>query len=441
MIHKKKLIFGMISQCCNILSPFCVIFICSKYLSADLSSIWILFLSTTALLFLFDFGLSPNIIRNVSYLVAGAKNLSSQGIKNISLGNNINHSLLNRMVYDFKNIYFLLSVLGLFIIGLGGYFYFKLITPASLHLEVFGGWIVFVSALILNIKYFYFIPLLIGLGKIASTYTINIVSKSTWVILTLITINFTTSLTALSICYLISTVLGRVMMHYYLNYNDNVWLTGKYIDKDKNSTLPYVFTNTWKLGVVSICSFIINRITIYLSGIIDNLDTAARYALSIQMLFAIMGIVNILLAQSMPMLSQVRIRNDMVLLKKVVYKVYAFICIAFIVISSVFILTQDWLLSLFKINIAFLPENLLWLLSIIFLLELSHSTCATIITTKNEIPFMKSAVFSALGVILLAFVFTFYFNWGILGLILAQGIVQLSYNNWKWPKELYTELK
>ncbi|EIS42158.1 putative O-unit flippase domain protein [Yersinia pestis PY-59] len=32
-----------------------------------------------------------------------------------------------------------------------------------------------------------------------------------------------------------------------------------------------------------------------------------------------------------------------------------------------------------------------------------------------------------------------HFKYGVVGLILAQGIVQLMYNNWKWPLMVYSE--
>lgn len=441
MIHKKKLALGIISQAISIFAPFLVIFISSKYLTAEVSSIWILFLSTTSLLILFDFGLSPTIIRYISYVAAGAQILTKQGIAGVTLSETINHALLNRLIKDFDTLYSILAFFAIILLGGGGYFYFQLIVPVGLKEQVLYAWIVFSVGLILNIKYLYFIPLLTGLDKISATYVANVISKLIWVLMTVILIYKNYSIIGLSFCYVISVLVGRVVMHVYLNYSQNAWLRGKSEKCQNCSTLPYIYTNTWKLGVVGLGGFLINRGTTYLAGIVDSLDTAARYALSIQMFFSIMAIVNVLISQLMPMLSRARVQNDKILLRQASVRIYIFTVSCFTIAGLLFIFMNEWLLSLFKVNVHFLSEPMLLFLGAVFLLEISHSTCATIITTKNEVPFVSTAIISGIAVILLSSYFSIIFSMGIAGLILGQGIVQLSYNNWKWPLALYKDLK
>lgn len=68
---------------------------------------------------------------------------------------------------------------------------------------------------------------------------------------------------------------------------------------------------------------------------------------------------------------------------------------------------------------------------IVVYLETNHSNCATLITTKNEVPFVISSLLSGTGVLFFGLISVKYLELGILGLLLAQGIVQLLYNNWK----------
>ncbi|EIS69676.1 putative membrane protein, partial [Yersinia pestis PY-66] len=61
---------------------------------------------------------------------------------------------------------------------------------------------------------------------------------------------------------------------------------------------------------------------------------------------------------------------------------------------------------------------------------MNHSICATIITSKNNVPFVFVSLFSGGLIILLSIMLSVHFKYGVVGLILAQGIVQLMYNNW-----------
>ena len=78
--------------------------------------------------------------------------------------------------------------------------------------------------------------------------------------------------------------------------------------------------------------------------------------------------------------------------------------------------------------------------SIVVLLEQNHSSFATIIVTNNVVPFVKAAIISGIAIVLSSFVSLQFFKLGIIGLVLSQGICQLVYNNWKWPKYVLDEL-
>ena len=98
-------------------------------------------------------------------------------------------------------------------------------------------------------------------------------------------------------------------------------------------------------------------------------------------------------------------------------------------------------LSFIGSNTMLLPKTYVSLILLIIYLETNHSNCATLITTKNEVPFVKSALFSGAGVLILGLFSVKWLSLGILGLILAQGLVQLLYNNWKWPKVVFNDMK
>ena len=64
-----------------------------------------------------------------------------------------------------------------------------------------------------------------------------------------------------------------------------------------------------------------------------------------------------------------------------------------------------------------------------------------VLSTKNEIPFFKASLFAGGLMLILLFIFLRYTTLGIWSLILAPGIAQNIYQNWKWPYEVFSEFK
>ena len=85
-----------------------------------------------------------------------------------------------------------------------------------------------------------------------------------------------------------------------------------------------------------------------------------------------------------------------------------------------------------------LSSYMLVFMSIYLFLENNHSMFSGFIAAENKIPFMKSAIFSGLGVIFLTLILIHSTDIGIWALLIAPAFIQLIYNNWKWP---YTVIK
>ena len=66
---------------------------------------------------------------------------------------------------------------------------------------------------------------------------------------------------------------------------------------------------------------------------------------------------------------------------------------------------------------------------------------ATLITTRNEVPYLKAALISGFFIALFSLTSLYYTDWGICGVVALTGLVQISYNNWKWPLMVSQELE
>ena len=73
-------------------------------------------------------------------------------------------------------------------------------------------------------------------------------------------------------------------------------------------------------------------------------------------------------------------------------------------------------------------------MALIYLLELNHGPlCAAFLMTENQVPFLPAALGSGLAIVAIGLVLAAHTSLGVWSVIIAQGVVQLTYNNWKWP--------
>lgn len=431
-----KLTWGVLNQCSNIIIPFLIILFSFKFLKPEFASIWVIFLSMTSIIFLFDFGLSPSIIRNVSYVMSGAQNLVKTGLDGMKFDNEISYSLLSRLLLDVKKIYLFLSFLALLIISLGGGVYFYLISPDEMIAVVLYSWFFFSSGLIISVFYLYYTPVLMGLGEIKLAYKANVIGRVTWLILSIAVFIIHPSIFLLSFSFLVSTLINRWICLFFYKKNKHVRMA----NKSKSvflSTIPYIGHNAAKIGVVSLGAFLINRSTTLIAGIVCPIIIAGQFILTIQIFSAMLSISSILLVIKIPELSQAVAKSSVKEVKRIVYQILQFSLVIYIMGVVFFIFCVLYIFPFFNVEIKFLSIEYVLLLSFIYLLEMNHSVCANIITTKNKIPFVWASLISGISIVALSIILTFNFNYGIIGLILAQGCIQLLYNNWKWPLEVY----
>lgn len=439
MINKhSQFILGLFNQLCNIFIPFIITFIGLKYLPVNISGIWIIFLSMVALINLFDFGLSPTIIRNVSYVIAGAQKLVRQGIDGVQFDNNISYELLSRLISDIKKIYRIISLVAFLIICLGGAAYFFYISPENIVSEIIIAWLVFSTGLVINLYYLYYTPILTGLGVIQYSYLSNIIGRLLWLLLCLALYKYNNSIIMYAVTFLVSILCNRFCSIYFYRKNRHI-IKIHSVHRSETSTIPFIATNAIKLGVVSLGSFLINRATVLIAGIALSIVAAGQFTFTLQVYGAMLAISNVLLTTKIPELSKLVIQNKQneikLLIKHVIIASLGLYVLSFIC----FVLLSGELIRLTHARIGFLDLEYLFLLGGVFLLELNHSLCATILTTKNKIPFAIPAIVSGFFIIILSLFLTKYLNLGVLGLILAQGVVQLLYNNWMWPYCVYKE--
>lgn len=439
MIKKYGQLFvGLLNQFFNILSPFIITLIGLKYIDVQQGSIWLIFLSMMVLINLFDFGLSPTTIRNVSYVIGGAQSLIKDGVSKVEHNKNISYPLLSRLLKDVKLLYSYITAIAFLIIVIGGGGYFYYISPSEMQFEILNAWSIYSLGLLLNLYFLYYTPVLCGLGVIQHAYYANIVGRLSWLIATIVTVFYYPTLIGLSLSFVLSVLINRLVISYY--FNRNIYIKESKRNTGQNeSTIPYIAHNTIKLGTVSLGSFMISRATVLIAGIFLPLSLAGEYTFTLQVYMALLAVGNVFVTIKVPELSRLVLTNDKRNLRDLIIKIIGLSATIYIVGFGCFYLLSNIIIDVFHSKVGFLADKYLVILAIIYFLELIHSVCATIITTGNKIPFVKPALISGFLIIILSFSLLKFTDLGIIGLILAQGIIQLMYNNWKWPLSVYKD--
>jgi hypothetical protein len=104
------------------------------------------------------------------------------------------------------------------------------------------------------------------------------------------------------------------------------------------------------------------------------------------------------------------------------------------------VLCANPLLDIINSNTHLLPTRLVVLLIVINFLEQNHGIAGGFIQAGNQVPFFIPSLLSGLATIVLLWVFLDLCDMGVIALILAPGIAQLVYQNWKWPMVVIKEI-
>tara|TARA_B110000003_G_scaffold276558_1_gene323867 strand:- start:5636 stop:6967 length:1332 start_codon:yes stop_codon:yes gene_type:complete len=208
---------------------------------------------------------------------------------------------------------------------------------------------------------------------------------------------------------------------------------------DINQIYKLLLKPSIRLWIVHGGGFLINRGGILVAGLVLGVAEASSFMLTITVISVVANLASVVISTYLPLLNSIQVSDSKSLLPSIVKKIYT---IAYIVFCLGFIgiyFFGDYLLAFIGSEIKLIENNLLLVLGLVFFLEVTHSIAAIYLTTKNEIIFAKAAVLSGLTIV----IFSYFLGatYGILGLILAQGIVQLIYNNWRWPLLMLRDLR
>lgn len=440
-ITKKDIAWSYISKFFQIGSGLITLPLILHMLTPEEVGMNYLMLTVGSIVSLFDFGFSPQFGRNITYCYSGATKLCKTGVDNIETGE-VNYRLLATVIKTAKFVYHRLSVIVLIgMLTLGSYYIgyitngFKNVNNSLII------WIVYSISTYFNMYFSYYTSLLTGSGMINESCKAEMLNRIGYLCICVVLLLLGLGLFSIVIANLIAPFIQRYYC-YKVYYTERLKKKMNFeIDKNEiKQTYDVIWYNAKRLGVNFLGSYAINKFAMFLIGFYLSLNIIASYGLLIQLTTVLTAIATTLFTTYIPKFSSFRVTNDIKGLKDYFSFSMLIYWVLMILGSCIIIIWGTPILYLLKSKTNLPNAELCSMYLMIALLEGNHSLSATLITTDNKVPFVKPSLISGGAIIILSFLSLRFTNLGLKGVILVQGIVQLAYNNWKWPIWVYKNL-
>jgi O-antigen/teichoic acid export membrane protein len=346
--------------------------------------------------------------------------------------------LIDTLVIAARKIYKIITILATFLLYIGGSLYIiKVLTPQQDKAETILSWMAYAGGYLINFYYGYFNGLLQGRGDVVEANKITILTRATLVIFGATSVMLGFGILGLGIASLLSSLTSRWAAHYY--FYTKYTLSRSYTDSHINNSLQKQMISTlWhnasRLGLVNIGAFLIIRGNILIVTSYLGLVEAASYGATITILITLSSISMVICQIQIPYMSILQAKDNIKELSFIYGEILLVALGSFIGGLLILLFFGNNILFLLNSKTMILGNWPLTLLGFVFLLELNHSIAGAYLTTTNYIPFVSASLFSGVAVFILSIILIE--KYGIIGVICSQGVVQLLYNNWKWPSEV-----
>lgn len=421
-----------------ILLPFIL-----NQMSAETVGIWNIFQTITALVMLLDFGFRPSFARNISYIFSGVKQLQVNGVANIGNSeSSVDYSLLKGTLKAMQKFYRWLAIIMFCVLAIGGsvYFYYILQKYTGDKHDAMIAWVLLIAINCYNLYTLYYDALLLGKGYIKQNQKITILGQIVYLGIAIGLIYGGFGLTAIVSAQLISTIIRRILAYRVFFTKDLKAQLANANAQDSQDIFKTIAPNAVKVGLTHLGGFLVNKSALLIGSTFLSLEQIACYGITLQVMDVLARCGTVVYQTFIPKLAQFRAENDLLQLKRY-YQYATFSNLAIYIIGGIaWMLAGDWALTIIKSETTFVPTIMLGTMLIISLLEHNHAISAGFIMADNKIPFFIPSLVSGVATVILLWTFLSPLQLGLWGMILAPGIAQLAYQNWKWPSVVIKEL-
>lgn len=444
-IGRKDVVWNFAGTFMRVASGLIILPIVLRTFPKDEFGLWTIFLAVGAVASLLDFGFSNAFGRNITYIFSGVKKLQTKGYNAIDKNDKaIDFSLLKSVIHAMRKYYAILGVLFLLIFLTISPFYLPHILTrnnySGNHNTVWIAWLLYGVMVSYQLYTYYYSALLMGRGMVKQNQQAIIIGQSVRILIIYILVLFGHGIVALVIGQFLGDFITRSISYFFF-YDKNLKSElKKAVVSSTNHIMKIMMPNAIRIGITSLGGFLVVRAAVPIASLYLPLDVIGSYGLTKQIIDLIVAIGSIWFGTYYPKITSFRVNNDITQLKRMYLKGKFSLLFIFLISGIGLVLFGDFALSLIKSQTQLLPVFMTSIMLLIAFLEANHAMSGNMLLTKNEVPFAKASVLSGLATVLLLFIGLKFLTLGVWVMILAPGIAQGVYQNWKWPLEVVKDI-
>jgi O-antigen/teichoic acid export membrane protein len=443
-INKTDVIWNYVATFFKIASSAILLPLILRFLPSQEVGIWTIFSSISALVFLLDFGFHSSFVRNVTYVFSGVQSLEKEGLNTKdNFSSRINYSLLKGILEAMKWFYTRVSLVLLFLLLTLGSIYINYVIKdySGDKTQIIIAWLLFCVINTYNLYTLYYDALLEGKGLIRVSKKITIVANIVYLLVASCLVLNGFGLISIVLSQLFSIIIIRFLSYKFFFTSELTFELSKITSSSCFEILKIISPNAYKYGITSLGGFMIQKSSIFIGSLFIPLIFIGSFGITKQLLDILVAIANITLATYIPKITKLRVDNNLEKVKEIYIKGILISNVVFVFGASFLIFFGELILLFLDSKTKLVPSYVLIGMAISSLIGLNAGISGTVISTRNEIPFMKPSIYSGIATVVLLLILLKFTNLGLLGLAIAPGVVDLCYQGWKWPYEVVKELK
>ena len=444
-IGKRDLIWAMLATLFRIGSGVLLFPMVLSMLPSETVGVWTIFTSVTLITGILDFGFNQSFARNISYVFSGVRSLKRDGHEYVADAENekIDYVLLKNTIGAMRYFYSRMALILFVFLAVGGTFYmYSLMQNYDGDVrEIYVAWAIVCIVNSYNLYTLYYDSLLSGLGLIKRKNQIVLIGNISYLSLAVVLLLCRLGLVAIVSAQLVSVLIIREMSRRSFYSTDIKNGLSNVAEGEYKSVLKAIVPNAVKLGLASVGGFLTFRLSTFVGPMYISLSDMASFGITLQLLSVVSSLALLYTNVYLPKVFQWRVENNITQVRRTFRLSMLLVFIAFISGGLLISLLGNWALDVLGSDTQLLAGGLLAFLVLHYYLETNMVNATEYLLAKNEVPFYKRYLVSGVVTVILLFVFVGYLGLGVWGIIAAPMISQSILQYWKWPYEVYKELK
>ena len=444
-IGKRDLIWAMLATLFRIGSGVLLFPMVLSMLPSETVGVWTIFTSVTLITGILDFGFNQSFARNISYVFSGVRSLKRNGHEYVADAENekIDYVLLKNTIGAMRYFYSRMALILFVFLAVGGTFYmYSLMQNYGGDVrEIYVAWAIVCIVNSYNLYTLYYDSLLSGRGLIKRKNQIVLIGNISYLALAVVLLLCRLGLVAIVSAQLVSVLIIREMSRRSFYSTDIKNGLSNVAEGEYKSVLKAIVPNAVKLGLASVGGFLTFRLSTFVGPMYISLSDMASFGITLQLLSVVSSLALLYTNVYLPKVFQWRVENNITQVRRTFRLSMLLVFIAFISGGLLISLLGNWALDVLGSDTQLLAGGLLAFLVLHYYLETNMVNATEYLLAKNEVPFYKRYLVSGVVTVILLFVFVGYLGLGVWGIIAAPMISQSILQYWKWPYEVYKELK